>query len=1181
MSKDVNIFFKKKLMMYPHLENIRNNLWFNEGKSRVSVMIGAGFSLNAQKIEQSFSGIAIWNEIKERLIDKLPHYNDIREKDVLTIGQIYVEEYGRSSLDQILKDAVPDNNYEPGELHYKLLNLPWADVYTTNYDTLLERAKKNIFNRNYQVIYDISDIPSSEQPRIVKLHGSFPANRPFIFTAKDYENYPINFSPFVNMVQQSIMETIFVLIGFSGDDPNFHSWTSWVQNNLGEHKPKIYMIGYNQTNRKKELERLGITLIDFEEIYKDHENPYVSMFSDLFEFLSFKQREEKTLWPHRSFIKSDTNTWRYNRETYPGWTVIPDDIRRDSKIRLIRIKADGFLKGISIDNVDETTLVHINEILWFYDRFHVPLQYDQKKKLKKILDEYINNKENNELILPILFNMLKVARLDLNIDQFTKYVDYIENIKINNQEYLHSLVYEKIQFHLLFKDIKTVKSLLLNWEVSSREVEWGIKKAIVYLRIDDKKAAKKMFEDYIKVIRSLLAVNMDDFRLLSLESIALYHRNKLMGNTGKENYDRLKTLGRTYCDVNKELSRISVSIKKYEESNGIKTTRGFDPNSSTTTSTYGYQLKQELLDSFALVQIEEAFYMSPRDKYDHSQFMLAFNNIETLYPLYGQIKKVDFAKIKNINDFLNREEVFKLQKNNVNVIWIIIKNVFSNKNETVIDLNKYIEILSRVYFMLSNKQKAEADKIVLNYISEIELKSNEFTTKKILMNLIRRLFLAKNLNQARDFCMHLLTIPIRSQMNKDNSTFVATFFDPFLSIINETHRISNIKTSEDQVNFLFDHLNFIEDQGIKESAVIRLTFLYLTSSLNKQQSKNFITEIKKINKEQPLSQFIYNVIFDKIINEKKIPSYEIQHNFLKREIPNVYHQDGIFSDGDGLLDYLQELKNIFLNFVELNKEKVSEIKIYKQWLNKFYDWWDTQKEGLLQITLLEDPIIPNENDLLKIIIVLKNNILGPIPKELIDQEDKGKLSKVFQEIKEKNKDISFYLVPCMKRLDINIEASIDEAILFLRGNKSERIKILANILYDYLILVNKSEISDDMKTFKNELFNLLRYGSKQTICEAITSIHFILKNAPEIFDEFDCEFLITFANIFLEDLKGDSISTYEDFETLSSFSVFVAYLIKNKKALIGNRLNEWKTYITNHKLPEVRVNSDIFDIKEI
>lgn len=163
MSKDVNIFFKMKLMMYPHLENIRNNLWFNEGKSRVSVMIGAGFSLNAQKIEQSFSSIAIWNEIKERLIDKLPHYKDIREKDVLTIGQIYVEEYGRSSLDQILKDAVPDNNYEPGELHYKLLNLPWADVYTTNYDTLLERAKKNIFNRNYQVIYDISDIPSSEQ----------------------------------------------------------------------------------------------------------------------------------------------------------------------------------------------------------------------------------------------------------------------------------------------------------------------------------------------------------------------------------------------------------------------------------------------------------------------------------------------------------------------------------------------------------------------------------------------------------------------------------------------------------------------------------------------------------------------------------------------------------------------------------------------------------------------------------------------------------------------------------------------------------------------------------------------------------------------------------------------------------------------------------------------------------
>ena len=48
--------------------------------------------------------------------------------------------FGRPALDNILQDCIPDLEYEPSELHKKLLNLPWTDVFTTNYDTLLERA---------------------------------------------------------------------------------------------------------------------------------------------------------------------------------------------------------------------------------------------------------------------------------------------------------------------------------------------------------------------------------------------------------------------------------------------------------------------------------------------------------------------------------------------------------------------------------------------------------------------------------------------------------------------------------------------------------------------------------------------------------------------------------------------------------------------------------------------------------------------------------------------------------------------------------------------------------------------------------------------------------------------------------------------------------------------------------
>ena len=39
------------------------------------------------------------------------------------------------------------------------------------------------------------------------------------------------------------MENTFVLIGFSGDDPNFLQWSGWVRDNLGPSTPPIYLCG--------------------------------------------------------------------------------------------------------------------------------------------------------------------------------------------------------------------------------------------------------------------------------------------------------------------------------------------------------------------------------------------------------------------------------------------------------------------------------------------------------------------------------------------------------------------------------------------------------------------------------------------------------------------------------------------------------------------------------------------------------------------------------------------------------------------------------------------------------------------------------------------------------------------------------------------------------------------------
>lgn len=131
----------------------------------------------------------MWREVVERMLQRL--YPDKSEvvsgNDALRVAQEYEAAFGRRELDRLLKACIPDSNYEPSSLHRLLLQLPWADIFTTNQDTLLERTRPLVTNRKYDLIHSIEDISATRSPRIVKLHGSLPSRRPFIFTEEDFE----------------------------------------------------------------------------------------------------------------------------------------------------------------------------------------------------------------------------------------------------------------------------------------------------------------------------------------------------------------------------------------------------------------------------------------------------------------------------------------------------------------------------------------------------------------------------------------------------------------------------------------------------------------------------------------------------------------------------------------------------------------------------------------------------------------------------------------------------------------------------------------------------------------------------------------------------------------------------------------------------------------------------------
>lgn len=320
--KNVNPSLREKL------EAIRMNL--HEGK--VSCLVGAGFSKNAEMDDTT--RMKDWFELAddfyEILYGEKPSDQDVRYKNVLRLASQVEASKGRGALESLLQNSLPDERVYPGRLHIDLMKLPWSDVFTTNYDTLLEKAFIEA-DRYYHKVTNKETLLYAPHPRLVKLHGSFPDIRPFIITEEDYRTYPQLFPEFVNTVRQSLIENILCLIGFSGDDPNFQNWIGWLRDVMGKQAAPIYQITYDVQMHDSSIylsNELGIKIINLADIKG------VKGFSEAIDFfLTYIGREYSTKWSGsnnrsiRNRESSDINTliseMRQVRESYPGWIVLP------------------------------------------------------------------------------------------------------------------------------------------------------------------------------------------------------------------------------------------------------------------------------------------------------------------------------------------------------------------------------------------------------------------------------------------------------------------------------------------------------------------------------------------------------------------------------------------------------------------------------------------------------------------------------------------------------------------------------------------------------------------------------------------------------------------------------------------------------------------------------------------
>lgn len=243
---DIDAAYLRYLSLKSHLK-ICFEVFAKKESERIIARVGA-LNIVSEYIARKGFRESIENYIEERI----PYIDE--SKNLFKYG-------GKNGSKSTV--VVPDNF----AAHKKLVKMRgWNRIYTTNYDQLLEYAAE-IDGTEYQTITSAKELSIfSDKVTIIKLHGDlfnplrskkirafrFDGNphQQYIISAEDYASYPKDHEAFTQLMRIYLLQGVFCLIGFSGDDPNFINWIEWVRDILerdGKRKKdedyKIYIVG--------------------------------------------------------------------------------------------------------------------------------------------------------------------------------------------------------------------------------------------------------------------------------------------------------------------------------------------------------------------------------------------------------------------------------------------------------------------------------------------------------------------------------------------------------------------------------------------------------------------------------------------------------------------------------------------------------------------------------------------------------------------------------------------------------------------------------------------------------------------------------------------------------------------------------------------------------------------------
>jgi hypothetical protein len=1040
----------------PYLNEIAERLW----AERAAVMVGAGFSKNAG------NGFPDWNQLGDLFYQKAhgvkPDPAKQKYLNVLRLAEEVQAAIGRPALENLLRSNIPDLNIEPSGHHVELLELPWVDVFTTNYDTLLERASAKVVTRRYEPVINKEDIPYAIKPRIVKLHGSFPSERPFIITEEDYRRYPNDYAPFVNTVQQGLLENTFCLIGFSGDDPNFLQWIGWIRDNLGKDKTqKIYLVGVFDLSsaRLQLLAQRGIIVVDLSCCDGIEKHDHKEALGRFFGYIRSKKPDAldwpynpKTMHPAHGVdrieeVQKIAEEWRRQRQAYPGWLILPHGNREN-----LWVFTDAWVNYLPDTEKSPPGLdiQYAFELIWRLERCLLPVFNNIAEFCEKLLEKYwpfqsgnppaschiyLGGKKFQDLPwndlrqawLAIAVAMLRFYREEGYLDKWKEAEIRLKTLSDHlSAEQSEFLNYEGFLFSLFTLDLPNAKQRLENWRPNEAQPYWMTKRAAGLAEIGVLSEAGTIVRDALENVRKKLnqKVGTTDFTLVSLESNAMLLGKYIQDAAALEKgewgtlqdkrtqfNDRWNELKGFKCDPWNEIKLFELTLKNPPVERKIVTEKREFDIGLVTRSRHFSSTDQEGLSAYAFLRFCEEVGLPYRvGSYTMATktALASLQRISRSSSFWAIATLARLGDAKAVDSLFSRESVYKFTANEADQL---IQNYLDALNKCRDDIHagdafrndsygvRLAQLLPEVISRLCCKCSGETKHRILAFVTEIYASPYK-TNYRNVKNLLNRLIIS--MSEVEQYCLvpYLLKIPFPENLSLHVKDELQ---NPFLLL--ELNQKPECAPALEIQSGLVDHLfrqAALDNSDRRRWSITSLVTLHKLQMLDDSQSQNLAGAIWRVTDQYglPDGTDFYKFAFLRFPHPKNIEPAQLFKNYVKSTIFPIQKnkQDKGVGITGGNIPIVHEIIG-----ANGNGGSIWTAEDAAEILQCLLEWWDADKDRLSEKENVPEGFssIPEEfRARFARMLELLAEVIGPkLSTDSLDQI-KTSLSRLLKEVRE-------------------------------------------------------------------------------------------------------------------------------------------------------------------------------------